>query len=149
MNSTEYKKLAYERAVLMTLVQDAQAKYLPIEGTTSAEVTIECEDLPRNESEVPEDAIIDVVLRLRNLAMNREVKMSRYKFVNMEETDEQEWEQASGTGKGSQEEPGAEGPAGEGESSEAHSQPAAARRGGQKPAHPRAKAAVRAKQSRA
>jgi hypothetical protein len=145
--NTEYKKLAYERAVLMTLVRVAQERYLPITGADEPEVKIECEDLPRNESEVPEDAIIEVVLRLRNLAVNREMLMGKFKFVNTEASDEQEWEEA-GKSQGSEAQLGAKGPEGEGESSEAHSKAAAVQGGGRKPSNPRAKKAVRAKSSR-
>jgi len=144
-----YRTLAYERAVLMTLVRVAKEKYLPIEGAAEPEVKIECEDLPRNESEVPEDAIIDVVVRLHQLAVNREVQMASFKFVSTEASNEQEWAEAAGKSQGSQEESGAQGPEGEEESGAAHPQPAAARRGGQKPAHPGAKKPARGKSQRA
>lgn len=145
--NNEYRKLAYERAVLMTLVRVAQERFLPIVGADEAEVKIECEDLPRNESVVPEDAIIDVVLRLRQLAINREVQMGSFKFVNTEASNEQEWAEAASKSESNQEESTEAGPAGKGKGGESHQQPAAARRGGQKPAHPGAKKPARGKSS--
>lgn len=145
--NTEYRKLAYERAVLMTLVRVAQERYLPITGADEPEVKIECEDLPRNESEVPEDAIIDVVLRLRNLAVKRELLMTKFKFVNTEASDEQEWEEA-GKSQSSEAQLGAEGPAGALASGEAHSKAAAVPGRGHKPGNPGAKKTTRAKSGR-
>ena len=141
----EYKKLAHERAVLMTLVNIIKDKYLPLAGMEEAELKIECEELPRNESEVPEDTLIDVALRLQNIAGNRELKMSRFKHVSMEVTDEEEWVAASDAQQGSSSEVAKATDEGTGESSPAHSQPATAKRGGQKSAHPRAKKPTRTK----
>ena len=140
MNSN-YRKLAHERAILMALVNVAKEKFLPLEGEDSPAVTIECEELPRNESEVPEDAVIDVVMKLQRLALNRESEMTKYKFVAQETNDEQEWESAS---KGSSPPAAAPNRKGKGKGSQGASQPAANQGAGGKPGGGGANAAARA-----
>ncbi len=113
MNNVQYKQLAYEKAVLMAVLRLAQDKYLPVEGMADAEIKIECEDLPRTESEVPEDAVIEVLFRLRKLADDVGKEMSNYKFVKTESNYDKSW-QSEREGKPSEEKPPAKGKQGKG-----------------------------------
>lgn len=107
MNNVQYKQLAYEKAVLLAVFRLAQDKYLPVEGMADAEIKIECEDLPRTESEVPEDAVIEVLFRLRKLADNVSKEMSNYKFVKTEGPYDKSW-QSERESKPSEEKPPAQ-----------------------------------------
>lgn len=89
--NTKYKELAYERSILLALVRFAKDELLPIEGSETARKTIICEELARSESVVPEDPIIDVVLKLERLVGKREAEMGKFNFVETESIDEQEW----------------------------------------------------------
>jgi hypothetical protein len=113
MNNAQYKQLAYEKAVLMAILRLAQDKYLPVEGMDEAEIKVECEDLPRSDCAVPEDAVIDVLLRLRKLAENVGKEMSNYKFVRTESPYDKSW-QSERESKPSEEKPTAKGKQGKG-----------------------------------
>ena len=84
MDNTKYKQLAHEKAVLQALLRLAQDKYLPVEGMPDPELKIECDDLPRSECEVPEDAIIEVLMNLKKLVDNLSKEMANFKFVKTE-----------------------------------------------------------------
>lgn len=139
-SDAEYKKLAYERTVLLAAAGLVQEHFLPPEGEETPLRSIECEELPRNESTVPEDPIIDVVLKLRRLAQNRELKMSRYSQTIAEQDDEQEWQEPAPAGAGKK---GTGSGAGKGTSQGGGSPqpPAAASGGGPKSPHPKARPA--------
>lgn len=93
MMNAHYRRLAHERAVLLALVRLAKDKYLPPEGLTEPELTVESDDLPRGDSRVPEDAIIDVLMSVQRLANNIEKEMGEFSFVRMEQKNEQRSEQ--------------------------------------------------------
>lgn len=93
----EYRRLAYEHAVLMALVRVAQERFLPLESADTAAMPIDSEDMPSAGSRVPEDCIIDVVLKIRRLADARKRRLQNFRMVEapLEAEDEQEWEEAS------------------------------------------------------
>lgn len=93
MNNAHYRRLAHERAVLLALVRLAKDKYLPPEGLSEPELTIESDDLPRGDSRVPEDAVIDVLMSVQRLANGIEKEMGEFSFVRMEQRNEQRSEQ--------------------------------------------------------
>lgn len=95
--NSQYKKLAYERAVLQAFVRVAREKFLPAEGEEEAEERVEAGELPRDISIVPEDEIIEMVVRIQRLADMRELEMTRYKHTLTEIDDEQEWNEAKKT----------------------------------------------------
>ena len=106
-----FKRLAHERAVFLALSRVVQERYLTVEGAEAPVQRIECDDLPRGDCQVPEDAVMDVVMRLDRMAAKRARDLNRFKLVpTSEESDEQEWEDAGeeeATGKGSRKEDGA------------------------------------------
>jgi hypothetical protein len=133
MNS-EYKKLAQERTILLALVGLAKEKFLPPEGEDDPEVKLSCEELPLSDSVIPEDPIIDVVLKLQKLAHNRELQMAKYRFVaTKEQTYEQEWAEEDQS-KSPPAQVGAPAAKGKGKGGKGSPQAPAAGRGGQKPA---------------
>ena len=89
----EYKKLAYERAVLNSIIRLAKDHYLPKEGADDPELDIDSEDLARIESRVPTENITEVILKLQNLATSVADKMRRFQFVEVESTYESAWKQ--------------------------------------------------------
>lgn len=91
MNNAQYRLLAHEKAVLQAIVRIAQDKYLPVEGTPDPELKIESDDLPRNECEVPEDAVIEVLMRFKKLIDNLDKEMSNFKFVKTEGAYDKAW----------------------------------------------------------
>lgn len=113
MDNTQYRQLAYEKAVLSALLRLAQDKYLPVEGMVDPELKIECDDLPRNECEVPEDAIIEVMMRVKRLIDNVTKEMASFKFVKTEGTYDKAW-QSERESQPSKESPAAKGKQGKG-----------------------------------
>lgn len=93
MKDAHYKQLAYERATLLNVVRLARERYLPLEGMDNPEVRIESDDLPRSDCVVPEDAIIDVIVKLDKLADKIEKEMRQYSFTRVENNYEKEWEE--------------------------------------------------------
>lgn len=108
MDNSQYRQLAHEKAVLSALLRLAEDKYLPVEGMTDPELKIECDDLPRNECVVPEDAIIEVMMRIKKLVDNIAKEMSNFKFVKTEGTYDKAW-QSEREGQPSKESPSAKG----------------------------------------
>jgi hypothetical protein len=91
MDNAQYRQLAYEKAVLSALLRIAQDKYLPVEGMPDPELKIDSDDLPRSECTVPEDAIIEVLLRLKKLVDNVDKEMASFKFVKTEGAYDKAW----------------------------------------------------------
>lgn len=91
MSNAQYKQLAHEKAVLLAVIRIAQDKYLPVEGMDAPELQIESDDLARSDCLVPEDAVIEVLMRLKKLVDTINSEMTDFKFVKTEGTYVKAW----------------------------------------------------------
>jgi len=126
MDNAQYKQLAHEKAVLLSIIRIAQDKYLPVEGMDVAEIEIESDDLARNDCKVPEDSIIEVLMRLRKLVDNINKEMTDFKFVKTEGTYVKAWN-AERESQSSPEKPAAQGKQGKAKGGKGGSQTPAAK----------------------
>lgn len=77
MNS-EYRKLAYEKAVLSRIYELGKDALLPTDGDEHPRERLVSEDLPLNAAEVPEDAVHDVLARVHRLAQQRQRELEKF-----------------------------------------------------------------------
>src|SRR5690606_32204348 len=92
--NAEYRKLAYERTVLLAVSRFLDENLLPSDTEEEPRGKLVCEELPLAVSEVPTEAIEAVAVRLRSLAESRSMAMRRFTMVEQPETYEEEWDRA-------------------------------------------------------
>ncbi len=93
MRNEKYTSIAHEHATLLAIIRVAKERFLPMEGVDEPAVRIESEHLPRADSEVPEDTVIEVIMRLQRLAVDREGELKKFNFVKTESTYESAWDE--------------------------------------------------------
>lgn len=109
MRNDKYESLAYEHATMVAIIRVAREKFLPMEGVDAPEQRIDSEHLPRATSEVPEDSIIDVIVKLQRLADSKQAEMRKFNFVRTENSYESEWEPEERSKEPSNQKPPAQG----------------------------------------
>lgn len=82
-----YAELAYRKAIVGEMIQLLRDKYTPAYGD-EPEKTIVCEDVFRDESDVPQSAIEDYIGELTQQEANLELELNRFEFVKREGEDE-------------------------------------------------------------
>lgn len=75
-----YLELAYKKAVVVELMNVLREKYTPAFGDTP-DKTIICEDVFRDDSEVPQDAIEEFIKELAVQESKIDLELNRFEFV--------------------------------------------------------------------
>lgn len=74
----DYKRLAYERTLVTELRRHLMGKY--VDGGGGSKSTLQCDALPYEDREVPQDAVVEMVQRLEAEEHTLNAEMTKYDF---------------------------------------------------------------------
>jgi hypothetical protein len=88
----QYVNLAYERAILETLVRICRDELMPSDVSEEPKQRIIADDLPASINVVPEEAIYQVTQKLYRMLSKREAELARYTHTLQVDEEEEDYE---------------------------------------------------------
>lgn len=88
----QYVNLAYEKAILQTLIRICRDDLMPSDVSEEPKQRIICDDLPPAIGTVPEEAVYLVTQKLYRMLSKREAELAKYTHTIKEDEDEDDYE---------------------------------------------------------
>lgn len=84
MTPPEYAQAAYLKAIAQQVMRDVKEKY--VDGDTSAQMTIICEEVFHADREVTQTALLEFLAILQQVSDKSEKRMAKYQFTKKNAT---------------------------------------------------------------